>query len=503
MRIRRLVRVFLAPLLMLALAGTFSVLGTSAAGAAPRFGNSFGNMFGRSHPSGGYGGYYDNVYNCRGGDIPPGNYPWMVITGVCYMPTGTVSVRGDLTIAPGALLDAVTPGDPGASPVVPATVLIGGNVFVGPGAALVFGCSPNIACSNPPGITNDRIGGNLTGYGALGVVVHSASIGGSVSLVGGGGGVNCNTTPPTPPSVANAPAPWSEDASLDYTPVYTDFEDNSIGGNLSISGLQSCWLGTLREQVSGNTTIVNNTLADPDAVEVGSNLIGGNMTCFGNSAGGVATVQYGDSGAAPNMVGGWASGQCGFDVQVLNPPPEALAQETPPQTCTPTTCIPEHISVSTHTMGTYYGTHTQSGPSVDTLSLGVTESGNTLGAELNDVVFGGAGLTGTITAVFPPTTADPLGSTGEVVITTVHPDGSESFQADDICPVCSFDGQSGSTSIRAYGTVSPTGLITGTFLVESSGAGNGGLSTLAGYGTFSSCGEPAGTLSLVEHLKIT
>jgi hypothetical protein len=244
-------------------------------------------------------------------------------------------------------------------------------------------------------------------------------------------------------------------------------------------------------------------MADPDAMEVGSNLISGNMACFGNSAGGVSTVQFGDGGAAPNMVGGWASGQCGFNVQVLNPAPEALAQETPPQTCTPTTCIPEHISVSTQTLGTYYGTHTQVGPSLDTLSLGVTESGNTLGAELNNVVFAGTGLTGSVTAVFPPTMADPLGSTGESVITTVHPDGSETFQADDVCAACSFDGQSGSTAIRAYGTVSPNGVISGKFLVTSGGASGGGLGTLAGYGTFSSWGQPAGTLGLVEHLKIT
>ena len=227
------------------------------------------------------------------------------------------------------------------------------------------------------------------------------------------------------------------------------------------------------------------------------------MTCFGNSAGGTPTVQFGDGGAAPSMVGGWAAGQCGFNVQVLNPAPEALAQETPPQTCTPTTCVPEHISVSTHTLGTYYGTHTQVGPSLDTLSLGVTESGNTLGAELNNVVFAGTGLTGAVTAVFPPTTAAPLGSTGETVITTVHPDGSESFQADDVCAACTFAGQNGSTSIRAYGTVSPHGVVTGTFLVTSGGASDAGLATLAGYGTFSSWGQPAGTLGLVEHLKIT
>jgi hypothetical protein len=412
----------------------------------------------------------------------------MVITGVCYMPAGNITVRGDLRVAPGALLDAATQGDPAGSPVVPATVTVGGNVFVGQGAALIFGCSPNIFCSSPPGITYDRIGGNLTGIGALGVVVHSASIAGDVSLQGGGGGVNCNSTPVSPPSTVGAPAPWSEDASLDFTPVYSDVEDASIGGDLSITGLQSCWLGSLRDQVGGSATFVNDTLADPDAMEIGSNLISANLTCFGNSAGGTATVQFGDGGAAPNLVGGWAVGQCGFKVQVLNPAAGAAPGG-----------IPEHISVSTWGLGTYFGTHSQTGASVDTLPLGVTASGDTLSVELNDVILAGSGLQGTLVADL----SQPPGSTGEAVATTTYPDGSSSFTAFDTCSPCSFHGQSGSATIRAYGTTTAHGVTTGTFLVTSGGAGNGGLSTLAGYGSFTSRGQAPGTLALVEHLKIT
>ena len=363
MKAYRLVRVILAPVLMVAGAGILAFVGTSAASAAS-----------------------GTTYTCTGGNVPAGTYGSMIITGVCYMPAGNVTVQRNLTVAPGALLDAATQGDPVGSPVVPATVVVGGNVSVGTGAVLIFGCSPNIFCSSPPGVSYDRIGGNLTGTGALGVVVHSASIQGNVSLLGGGGGVNCNSTPVTPPSTVGAPTPWSKDASLDYTPVYSDFEDVSIGGNLSIVGLQSCWLGTLRVQVRGNTSVINNTMADPDAMEIGSNLIGGNMTCSGNSAGGVSTVQFGDGGAAPSMVGGSATGQCGFNVQVLNPAAEAGPGG-----------IPEHISVSAASLGTYSGTHTQSGPSVETLPLGVTSSGDTLSAELNNVIFGGSGLKGTLT----------------------------------------------------------------------------------------------------------
>lgn len=490
MRSCRVARLILAPVLMLAAGGVLSVVATSAASAAPHsgFGNTFGNGGGRFGNHGSFGNSSGNTYTCTSGSIPAGTYGSMVISGVCYMPAGNITVRGDLTVAPGALLDAATQGDPAGSPVVPATVVVGGNVSVGNGAALIFGCSPNIFCSSPPGVTYDRIGGNLTGIGALGVVVHSASIQGNVSLLGGGGGVNCNSTPVTPPSTAGAPAPWSEDASLDFTPVYSDVEDTSVGGNLSIVGLNSCWLGSLRDQIGGSATLVNNTMADPDAMEIGSNLIDSNMTCFGNSAGGVSTVQFGDGAAAPNSVGGWALGQCGFNVQVLNPAAEAGPGG-----------ILEHISVSTASLRTSFGTHTQSGPSVETLPLGVTASGDTLTAELNNVVLAGSGLKGTLTV--DPT--QPLGSTGEAVASTTYPNGSESFTAFDTCSPCSFDGQSGSATIRAYGTTTANGATTGTFLVTSGGAGNGGLSTLAGYGTFTSRGQAPGTLALVEHLKIS
>ncbi len=455
----------LVPVAVLALTGVLA--GASSAGASP---------LPTARPG--------SSYVCSGGTVPPGTYASLLVTGNCYTPAGTVEVRGDLTVAPGALLDAATPGDPSGAPVVPATVSIGGNVWVGRGAALLFGCSPNIFCGNPPGVSYDRIAGNLDAVGALGVVVHSAAIGGNVSIVGGGGGVNCDATPATPPATG-APAPWSDDASLDYTPVYTDFEDNSIGGGLTIADLESCWLGTLRNQVGGSVTLVHNTMADPDAMEVASNLVGGALTCVANSAGGVETVQYGDSTGSPNMVAGWAGGQCAFGLQVANPagPGGVL----------------EDISVPTRTMGEYHGTRTQIGPTVETLPLGVTSSGDTLVAQLNNVRLAGSGLEGVLTVDLD----QPPGSSGEAVLSTTRPDGSVSFTAYETCAVCSFQGHHGSVALRVYGTVSADGLTTGTFLVASGGTGNGDLSTLAGYGTFSSVGEPEGTLATVAHLEIT
>lgn len=417
-------------------------------------------------PAGGGGAYY-----CTGGNIPPGSYRSITVVGICFMPKGTIRVRGNLTVAPGALLDATSPGDPPKNPIVPATVLIGGNVRVGYGAVLLFGCSPNISC--PSGITYDRIRGNLTATGAQGVVVHSSSIGGSASLIGGGGGAAAQTCAAQSPSGAPIAdlEPWSLDGNLDETPVYSDFEDNTIGRNLTVAGLTSCWLGSLRNFVGGNVTFVGNTMGDPDALEIDNNLLRGNMTCLNNTP----AVQFGDSGAAPNLVGRFAIGECGFHVVLPNPAPEAGQGVG----------VPEHITVSLRSLGTYFGAHIQT--SGMSKVVGVTRSGDTLVEAKNTDVLVGQGLTGKVS---------------EQVLITVHPNGSSSFEALDQC-ACRFHGRSGSVTIRAYGTISAKGASYGIFLVVSGGKGNGRLSTLAGWGTFSSFGQPSGVLRLVEHLRIT
>ena len=445
-----------------------------------------------------------NSYTCTGSDggiIPPGTYDSVTVTGVCSMPAGTIVVRGNLNVAPGALLDAVTAGDPVTNSLVPATLWVGGNVWVGRGAVLFLGCSPNISC--PMAVTDDHIEGSLTATGALGVVIHSTSIGGDFSMWGGGGGVVggtatgvCDGNPAAvPPVPAPVPPLWLADPSLangegpgNPLPVYSDVEDNVVGGNLNIVGLRTCWFGALRNRVGGDTNISGNTMGDPDGMEMANNLVSGSLTCLANDP----AVQFGDSGAAPNIVGGYGIGQCGFDVKTLNPAAEAMSGPG----------VNEHISVKSWSLGTFYGTHTQISNLV-TLPLATTTSGDSLVAELNNAVLTGPGLNGTITAVYPPTTTDPLGSTGEAVLATVHGDGSETLTAVDNCS-CSFGGQTGTVMIRAYGTTSANGTTRGTFLVVSGGGPAGGdLSTLAGYGTFSSWGEPAGSLRLVEHLRIS
>ena len=49
-----------------------------------------------------------------------------------------------------------------------------------------------------------------------------------------------------------------------------------------------------------------NVMGDPDAMELENNLVGSNLTCLAN-----VPVQFGDGNATPNIVGGYAMGECG------------------------------------------------------------------------------------------------------------------------------------------------------------------------------------------------
>ena len=230
---------------------------------------------------------------CSGGPVAAGRYASLTVTGTCLFPSsGVVEILGNLTVAEGGALFANYPALGPDQPEGDATVVVGGEVLVGKGAALLLGCSPHVGCVNT---TNDRIGGGIRGRDALGVILHSSAIHGGVSISGGGGGVTC-----TPSGVF---------AALGQ-PVYSDLEDNAIWGNVSVSGLETCWFGALRNQVHGNFSYHGNTYADPDAGEVLQNTIWGNLSCEDN----LPAVQFGDSGASPNLVRGRASGECVFPI---------------------------------------------------------------------------------------------------------------------------------------------------------------------------------------------
>jgi len=219
-----------------------------------------------------------------------GIYPGdVVVDGACAVDAGTAVINGNLILRPNSTLVAAFASD---------NLTVRGSIQVKDGAALIMGCNPeSFPCvDNGGGLATVKVLKNLTAEQPLGLVVHNTYVQGKEVVNGGGGGVSCDSTPGV--------------FGVFGSPAYIDNEDTTVHGNYTIENVQTCWLGTLRVKVGGNLTDTNNTMADPDAGEVVANTVGGNISCSGNSP----AVQFGDSGAAPNVVRGSASGECGFDV---------------------------------------------------------------------------------------------------------------------------------------------------------------------------------------------
>jgi hypothetical protein len=188
----------------------------------------------------------------------------VTIEGVCAAVAGPVLIEGNLTLTPGSGLNAA---------FAKGSVTVRGNLSVGRGAFMYLGCIPrSFACFDDPNPENptlssaSKVEGNIIETQPLGVVVHNSTIGGNVQETGGGGGTTCENPPPTFPFG-----------------VYSDYEDSTIGGSVDVIGLDSCWLGLARDSVGRNVDILQNQLADPDAIEIIGNQIGNNLVCQGNS----------------------------------------------------------------------------------------------------------------------------------------------------------------------------------------------------------------------------
>ena len=288
MRNSRLLSTLLASFLVLASTSLLAGAGiASASAAAPRF-------------------------TCSGSARQPGvlagSYSDVVVRGVCAVNSGSAYVQRDLVVAPGATLLAAFARDRstrGGS----SSLTVGGSLTVLRGGTLILGCeAAHFACIDDPNQKNptlnssSSVGGNLIARHALGIVVHASTIGTNVVERGGGGGVSC-----TPKGIFAA----------FKSPVYSDYEDNLVGGNLTVTGLRSCWFGALRNNLRNSALVAGNTVADPDAMEVVSNTVRRSLSCLGNRP----AVQYGDSVGTPNVVRRWATGECGFNVLQPNPAP--------------------------------------------------------------------------------------------------------------------------------------------------------------------------------------
>ena len=229
------------------------------------------------------------AYTCTGGDfasgtftsIPSGNYASITVTGVCNtVPGAVINVVGNINVAPGAVLDAQS---------VTATITVGHNITAGPGSLLGLGCQPTntigrfagVPCiDNPNGQTTITVNGNITATDADTVLIRKVTVGGNVTLSGGGGDI-----------------PWS-------------IKGDTIGGNLTISNVAADWLGAQFNRIAGNATLTNITALDPGdpgrTVAVVENTVGRNLICIGLTPG----VSPGFIPGEVNHVGHNAIGQC-------------------------------------------------------------------------------------------------------------------------------------------------------------------------------------------------
>jgi hypothetical protein len=233
-----------------------------------------------------------------------GSYSNVTIDGVCGV-SGPTTVSGNLILGPSSALVAVFSGG---------DLTVNGHVSVKHDATLIAGCDPEQSpcIDDPTGSATTTIAGNLIATQALGVVVHDSTIGGNVVQVGGGGGVTCE--------------PVGFFTQLE-SPAFSTYSDSRIGGHITISGDSSCWLGITRVDIGGSVQLLHNQLADPDAIEVLDNTIGGNIVCQQNSMvwdSADITANLYPRLWEPNTVSGHRVGQC-----VMAPPIDSPSGVSP------------------------------------------------------------------------------------------------------------------------------------------------------------------------------
>ncbi len=234
-----------------------------------------------------------------------GTYSALVVNGVCDISVGKVIVTGNVTVVTGAALVATWALGDGATATSP-NLMIQGDLTAASGSSLILGCdASSFPCyDDPTGTSTTKVEGTLTATDALGVILHETTVLGDLQMTGGGCGTVCTASP------ANVfyAIPGG------YGVVYSDIEDDTVGGDLSVTDLTTDWFGALRNTIGGSATFSDITTVDPDGNEIVHNYsVGGNLICEDDSP----AVQFGDSGqSTATPVGGYGTGQCAFNRRV-------------------------------------------------------------------------------------------------------------------------------------------------------------------------------------------
>ncbi len=222
---------------------------------------------------------------CTGGAIAPGVYDGLNVTGTCTL-ASQVTINGNVTVAPGAYLDAAYLGT---------KLTINGNVSVADGATLGLGCSFGYHDCGVGGgwLGAVTVNGNILASNALTMYLDFTTVHGNVGVWGGGDATRVDHPP-------------AEDG------LVLVIKDNAIDGNVVVDGWKGAWSGIIRTTVNGNVRFANTVGSRvgengvPDSAEIATNKIAGNLVCVGNTP----PAQIGDSGGKVNTVGGVKAGEC-------------------------------------------------------------------------------------------------------------------------------------------------------------------------------------------------
>ena len=248
----------------------------------------------------GHGGGRGHAQTCTGGDIAPGTYKGLTVTGNCTIKSGPVTINGNLTVADGVYLNAGWLGT---------RLTINGNVKVGKGARVGLGCAYfyndcGFSPGPPPppwgGVGNVTVNGNIDADKALTIYLDSTIVHGNVIVNGGGDASMVDT--------------GGQENGL-VLPI----KDNVVDGNVIVHDWAGAWFGIIRNHVGGNVIVFHVVGARvgteapfvgvPDSTEIATNTIGGNLICLGNTP----HAQLGDTileGGTANNVSGHKLGEC-------------------------------------------------------------------------------------------------------------------------------------------------------------------------------------------------
>lgn len=209
------------------------------------------------------------TFTCEASDIPSGTYGSLTVAGPCGVEDGaSIVVTGSVTVMSGAMLNVEDA----------ASFTVGKNVTAMEHSLLLLGDDLSSAIVS--------VAGNVAATDAFSLLINNASIGGNVTLRGGGNDLT-----------GGAALPWA-------------VAHSTISGNLTVSGQSTTYLAVVDNAVHGNVTLSDITVLNEGGfVTVAGNVVARNLSCTG-IAPAVSSDDPGTSAPDPNTVGRNAIGQC-------------------------------------------------------------------------------------------------------------------------------------------------------------------------------------------------